>query len=394
MQNKPHGEVKNLPFIDLQAQYEKIADAVHKGIEDVCKRGQFIMGDEVIALEDKLAAFTGARHALSCGSGTDALLLALLAWGIGRGDAVFVPGYTYVATAEAVALLGAVPIFVDVEDDFLLSLSSLEEGIESCKALQLKPRAVMPVDLFGMPCDTDAIRAMWPEGKILADGAQSFGGIRSGKKVGQMGDITTTSFYPAKPLGCYGEGGAVFTDDDAIAESMRLHRSHGEKTRYKSTVIGLNARLDTLQAVVLLEKLKLLDDELLRRNRIAKRYNEGFASLDADAIICPDLGDTTRRSSWAQYTLRLSARDKVQAYCKERGIPSVIYYPLPLSHQPAYRDFPRVGGRLKNAEKLATQALSLPMSPYMKDDDIDYIIDVVSKAVKSTHTRGANIDGQ
>jgi dTDP-4-amino-4,6-dideoxygalactose transaminase len=379
-------EQEAIAFIDLHAQYERIAKSLHEGIERVCKRGHYIMGEEVLELEGKLAAYAGVKDCVTCGNGTDALLLALMSWGVGPGDTVMVPGYTFVATAGMVAHLGAEVYFVDVEDNFLMSPESLGRGLEDVKKRGGCVKAVIPVDLFGRPCDYDGLREVSGEIKLLADAAQSYGGCYRGHPVGCQGDMTTTSFYPAKPLGCYGEGGAVFCNDAETAQALRLRRSHGEVERYRSEVVGLNSRFDTWQAVVLLEKLKIFEEELESRQRIAERYGMLLRESLGDRVQVPEEGDregTHFRSTWAQYTIRLSShRDEVRAYCGERGVPSVVYYPWPLSKQPAYRDYSCVPGGLGMSERLSCEALSLPMSPYLSDGDVERVVDVVTEGVR------------
>jgi dTDP-4-amino-4,6-dideoxygalactose transaminase len=353
-----------IEFIDLHAQRRRLGDRVDKAIARVLEHGQFIMGPEVHELEDRLADYCGARHAISCASGTDALLLALLAWGIAPGDAVFVPTFTFAATAEVVALAGATPVFVDVlPDTFNIDPQSLSAAIGAEATSGRRPVGVIAVDLFGQPADYDAIErvardhSLW----LLADGAQSFGATWRGRRVGAIGDIATTSFFPAKPLGCYGDGGAVFTDDDALADVMRSLRVHGKGTdKYDNVRIGMNGRLDTLQAAILLEKLAIFDDELEARQSVADRY----AELIGDTVAVPTVVDGAT-SAWAQYTVRLGDRDGVAARLKAEGVPTAVYYPTPLHMQTAYRAYPVAPGGCPVAERAATEVLSLPMHPYL-----------------------------
>jgi|TARA_B110000503_G_scaffold80390_1_gene123199 dTDP-4-amino-4,6-dideoxygalactose transaminase len=352
-------------FIDLAAQQRLIRPQLDLAISRVLDHGQYIMGPEVKEFEGQLRKFTGASHALTCANGTDALTLVLMAWGIGPGDAVFLPSFTYVATAEAPAQLGATPFFVDVcEDTFNIDPQSFKQAIIDSRELGLKPAVVIAVDLFGQPADIDAITgiAHAESIKVLVDGAQSFGGSSKGRSVGSMGDATTTSFFPAKPLGCYGDGGAIFTscDEDAeIINSLRLHGKGSQK--YDNVRIGMNSRLDTLQAAILIEKLKLFPKELALRAEAAQRYS----TLLQDHCQIPIL-DVDHTSAWAQYTLVLPDRDKIQSALKASSVPSVVYYPIPLSNQTGYQHCPKVSTGTLTSERLSRQVLSLPMHPYLE----------------------------
>jgi dTDP-4-amino-4,6-dideoxygalactose transaminase len=343
---------------------------------------QFIQGPEVHVLEAELAAYCGARHAISCASGTDALLLVLMAWQVGPGDAVICPSFTYHATAEMVALLGATPIIADVlPDSFNLDPASCERAITTAKALGLKPRAIIPVDLFGLPADHDAIAAIGATHRLLVldDAAQAFGASYRGKRLGTLATATATSFFPAKPLGCYGDGGAVFTDDDALAARLKSIRFHGEGVdRSEAARIGITGRLDTIQAAVLIEKLKIFPDEIETRNRVAARYSPALA----DIAIVPRAGNQST-SVWAQYTIRLKPgqRDGVAAALKADGIPTAIYYSKPLHRQPAYRHFPLADGGVPVSERLAGEVLSLPMHAYLEPPIQDRIIESVRRAL-------------
>jgi dTDP-4-amino-4,6-dideoxygalactose transaminase len=351
-------------FIDLAAQQARIRDNIDAAIARVLDHGQYIMGPEVKQFENDLKDFTGASHALTCANGTDALTLVMMAWGIGPGDAVFVPSFTYVASAETPAQLGATPFFVDVlEDSFNIDPASFARAIGEARQAGLRPSVVIPVDLFGQPADVDSItKIASAEGvKVLVDGAQSFGATSHGRKVGNMGDATTTSFFPAKPLGCYGDGGAVFTnseEDAHIINSIRLHGKGAQK--YDNIRVGMNSRLDTIQAAILIEKLGIFPRELELRNGLAKTYSELLGEFFSVPQIRP--GNT---SAWAQYTLRIPNRDKVQDELKSLGIPSVVYYPIPLSMQTGYKSFPSVSSGLTVSEKLSREVLSLPMHPYL-----------------------------
>ena len=361
-----------IPFIDLKAQQERIRPQINAAIGRVLDHGAFIMGPEVPKLEQALAEFCGAIHAVSCANGTDALTLALMAEEIEEGDIVFVPAFTFVATAEAPAQLGATPYFVDVvEDTFNIDPHSLEQGIADARRRGMKPKGVIAVDLFGLPADYDALGLICNrEGLLLiADGAQSFGARYHEQSVGTLADYTTTSFFPAKPLGCYGDGGAVFTEDPARADRLKSLRVHGKgTTKYHNVRVGLNSRLDTIQAAILLEKLSIFSDELQARQQVAETYTAALK----DKFNCPDLpNDCT--SSWAQYTLLCDDRSKVKEGLAGQNIPCMVYYPVPLHQQPGYTGFPKAAD-LTVSERLSQQVISLPMSPYMKSDVQDLII--------------------
>jgi UDP-2-acetamido-2-deoxy-ribo-hexuluronate aminotransferase len=375
--------VEPIEFIDLGAQRRRIGTRMDEAIRRVVDHGRFILGPEVAQLERRLAEFCGARHALSCANGTDALGLALMAKGAGPGQAILCPSFTFAATAEVVAWFGATPIFVDVlADTFNMDPASLEAGIAIARRLGLIPAGVIPVDLFGLPADYDAILSiaaanrMW----VLCDAAQSFGAEYKRRKVGAIGDLTTTSFFPAKPLGCYGDGGAVFVDDDAMIDVLRSLRVHGQGTdKYDNVRIGMNARLDTLQAAVLLEKLAIFADEIAARNRIAARYS----AMLGDLVTVPEV-PTGLTSVWAQYTIRLPAgcdRDALAARLKLAGIPTAVYYPKPLHTQTAYRDYPIAGNGLPVSERLAGEVLSLPMHPYLDEPVQDRIVTALRLAL-------------
>ncbi len=370
-----------IAFIDLAAQHARIADRVRAAIGRVLDHGGYIMGPEVRKFEDQLAAFVGVKHAISCANGTDALLLGLMAKGVGPGDALLVPSFTFAATAEAVALLGATPVFVDVaESTFNLDPASLAVAIADAKAAGLRLKGVIPVDLFGLPADYDAIDAVVrPLGLfVLEDAAQSLGARYRGRVAGALGDIGATSFFPAKPLGCYGDGGAVFTDDDALAAGLRSLRVHGQGTdKYDNVRIGLNARLDTIQAAVLIEKLAIFDDEIARRQRVADRYTDGL-----DGVVAVPRVPAGYASVWAQYTVLVDDREHVAAALKAEGIPTAVYYPLPLHRQTAYRGFPCASSGLPASERLARRVLSLPMHPYLETDVQDRIIAALRRAVR------------
>jgi dTDP-4-amino-4,6-dideoxygalactose transaminase len=372
----------SIAFIDLAAQRRRLGTAIDDAILKVVNHGGYIMGPEVKAFEADLTAFCGAKHAISCANGTDALALVLMAKGVKPGDAIFCPTFTFAATAEVVAWLGATPVFVDVhEDTFNLDVASLEAAIKTARKESLKPVGVIPVDLFGQPADYDAIEALCArEGLwMLCDAAQSFGAVYKGRKVGSIGLATSTSFFPAKPLGCYGDGGAVFTNDDELAAVMRSLRVHGQGTdKYDNVRIGMNGRLDTIQAAILIEKLKIFPDEIVARGRVAQRYNDSLR----DMVIVPDVPKGLS-SVWAQYTIRLRNfdRDALQGVLKNAGIPTAIYYPRPLHQQTAYRKFPVAGNGLPAAERLAAEVISLPMHPYLTEQTQDRVLDAVKDAL-------------
>ena len=372
----------SIPFIDVAAQRRRLGRSVDDAIARVLGHCQFILRPEVRALEAELAAFCGARHAVSCASGTDALVLVLMAKGIGPGDAVICPSFTFTATAEVVALVGATPVFADVEAvSFNLDPESLRRACAAARKLGLAPRAVIPVDLFGQPADYDRITAIAEaEGLfVLDDAAQAFGATYKNRRLGVLAPATATSFFPAKPLGCYGDGGAVLTDDDELAEVMRSLRVHGEgRGKYDCVRIGLNGRLDTIQAAVLLEKLKIFPEEILAREDVARRYSAGLA----DVAIVPKLARGST-SVWAQYTIRLAAgqRDALAAALKPKGIPTAIYYPIPLHRQQPYRHFPLAEDGAPVSERLAGEVISLPMHAYLDTATQDRIIEAVRRAL-------------
>jgi dTDP-4-amino-4,6-dideoxygalactose transaminase len=377
-------EERPIPFIDVAAQRRRLGPAIDAAISRVLAHCQFIQGPEVRALETELAAFCGARHAIACSSGTDALLLVLMAWGIGPGDAVICPTFTFCATAEVVALCGATPVMADVEaETFNLDPASCERAIATAKRLGLKPRAIIPVDLFGLPADHDAIAAIAAKHELLVldDAAQAFGATYRGRKLGAIGPATATSFFPAKPLGCYGDGGAIFTEDDDLAARLRSLRVHGESTdKYDAVRIGITGRLDSIQAAILLEKLKIFPDEIVTRNAVAQRYTTALA----DIATVPRISNEST-SVWAQYTIRLAPgqRDALAAALKAQGIPTAIYYAKPLHRQAAYRDYPVADGGVPVSERLAEEVISLPMHAYLEVPVQDRIIAAIRRALAS-----------
>lgn len=366
-----------MQFIDLKTQLNRIRPQIDLAIKKVLDHGIFIMGPEVQEFEKQLAQFCGVKHAISCANGTDALGLGLMAKNISAGDAVFVPSFTFAATAEVVSWVGATPVFIDsLEDTYNMDPKSLEQGINYAKKLGLIPKGIIPVDLFGQPADYDAIQTIADEHNlwIMADGAQSFGASYKGRKVGNIGDMATTSFFPAKPLGCYGDGGAIFTNDDELAAVIKSLRVHGQGAdKYDNVRIGMNGRLDTIQAAILLEKLKIFPDELIARQKTADAYNDGLKNT----VKVPHVIDEAT-SAWAQYTVRLPNhvdRTKLMADLKDAGIPTMIYYIKPLHLQTAYKHYPTaIGGALPVCEALANEVLSLPMSGYVEDEDIEKVV--------------------
>ena len=366
-----------MQFRDLAKQYQVLKSDIDKAMLEVASGAHYIMGPQVKELEQELAAYTGVKHCLTCANGTDALTLALKAWGIGPGDAVFVPDFTFFASAEVVALEGATPIFVDVDDTtFNIDVTSLEKAIAQTLADgKLTPKVIVAVDLFGLPANYPLVKAVAQKYNllILEDGAQGFGGSINGQKACSFGDIATTSFFPAKPLGCYGDGGAVFTNNDEWAQLMNSYRVHGKGTdKYDNVRIGMNSRLDTMQAAILQVKLRAFDKEVESVNQAARHYTELLKDKVKTPVIPEGFG-----SSWAQYTIQLpteAKRNALQAALKEAGIPSMVYYPKPMHQQTAFQDtIQPVGCSCDVAERLCRTVLSLPMHPYMEPSDIERI---------------------
>ena len=364
-----------MQFIDLKTQYALLKPQIDARIQSVLEAQAFIQGPDVREFETALAEFSGAKRVVTCANGTDALQLALMALGIGAGDAVFIPSFTYTATAEVILLLGARPVFVDSDPDtFNIDFDSAETAIERTRREGvLRPAALMTVDLFGLPVDYDRARDMANRHGLafISDAAQGFGASFKGRRVGSgIADITTTSFFPAKPLGCYGDGGAVFTDDDRIADVIRSICLHGKgQEKYDVVRVGVNSRLDTLQAAILLPKLAAFGDELEKRHAVAQRYSERLK----DHVATPQLAEGDDRFAWAQYTVKVDDRDGVQARLKAAGVPSNVYYPRPMHLQSAYHEYGAGEGSLPVAEQLSQVVLSLPMHPYLTDDEIDQV---------------------
>ena len=376
-----------MQFRDLKHQYQVLKPQIDQAVIDVMQSGAFIMGQPVKELEAQLAEYVGMKHCLTCANGTDALTLALKAWGIGPGDAVFVPDFTFFSSAEVVSLEGATPIFVDVDEEtFNISISDLERAIiQTLAEDKLSPKVIVTVDLFGLPANYPAIRQIADKYHllILEDGAQGFGGNINGQRACSFGDISTTSFFPAKPLGCYGDGGAVFTDNDEWAALIESYRVHGKGTfKYDNVRIGMNSRLDTVQAAILQVKLRAFRDyELADVNKVASRYTELLK--DVPSIKTPVI-PTGFYSSWAQYTLRLDSkerRDTLQTRLKEQGIPSMVYYPTPMHLKTAFQHLASDNSHLTSATRLSETVLSLPMHPYMTDEDIQSVVDAIKVSI-------------
>ncbi len=374
--------VENIAFIDLATQQAQIGQKIRTAIDTVLTHGKYIMGPEVKELETQLSKFCSVKHTISCSSGTDALVMTLMALGVKSGDAVFLPSFTFAATAEAVAILGATPVFIDVSaDDYNINITSLRDTYDQIKDTDLNPVGIISVDLFGLPANFDTLDAFTKENDLwlMNDAAQSLGAEYNGQSIGQMGIAATTSFFPAKPLGCYGDGGAIFTNDDELADKLRSIRVHGKGSdKYDNVRLGVNGRLDTIQAAILLEKFKIFPDEIKRRNDVARYYNEGLKDILQTPVI-----EENRLSAWAQYTLQApneETRSKITASLKEAGIPTAIYYPLPLHQQTCYKNYP-AAPNMSTCESLAKTVFSLPMHPYLEPDTQDYIIQEIKKAV-------------
>ena len=372
-----------IPFIDVAAQRRRLGTAIDDAVTRVLNHCQFILGPEVRTFESDLAAFCGARHVVTCASGTDALVLALRAMGVGAGDAVLCPSFTFCATAEVAALVGATPVFVDVDaKTFNIDANGIAGAVETARQAGLNPKAIIPVDLFGLPADHAGIRAAAAAANLLVldDAAQSFGATCDNRRLGTFGLCTATSFFPAKPLGCYGDGGAVMTDDDGLADIMRSLRVHGQGSdKYDNVRIGLASRLDTMQAAILIEKLKIFPDEIDARNATARRYNEGLSDVAVVPAVPPGM-----TSVWAQYTIRVQGgrRDALAAELKAERIPTAIYYPIPLHRQQAYKQYPVGKGGVAVSDRLADEVISLPMHAYLDPPTQDRIIEATRRALK------------
>ena len=379
-----HTRIDSIPFIDVSAQRRRLGKRIDDAIARVTEHCQFINGPEVGELERALAEFCGARHAIGVASGTDALVLVLMAKGIGRGDAVICPSFTYAASPESIVLAGATPVFCEVDENtFNVGPAGIERAVAAAKRAGPTPKALMTVDLFGLPADYEAINPVAEKLGlyVIDDAAQGFGAAVKERSIGTLAPVTTTSFFPAKPLGCYGDGGAVFTDDNELADLIRSLRNHGQGTdRYDNVRVGMTGRLDTIQAAVLIEKLKIFPEEIVARERIARRYNAALA----DVVTVPHLSNGST-CVWAQYTVRVSGgrRDTLAATLRAHGIPTAQYYPVPAHRQGAYREYPVAEGGLAVTEKLAGEVISLPMHAYLDEPTQDRIIGAVRGAMRA-----------
>ena len=359
-----------IPFVDLAAQQDRLRDEIEAGIARVLAHGKYILGPEVDELEDRLAAYTGAAHCISCANGTDALQIALMALGVGPGDEVITPSFSYIATAEAAVVLGGKPVYVDIDP-----VTYNVDPLAIAEAITPRTKAIIPVSLYGQPADYGAINAVANRHGIpvIEDGAQSFGATYKGSKSGNLTTIGCTSFFPSKPLGCYGDGGAIFTSDPELGRVIRQIARHGQDKRYHHARVGLNSRLDTLQAAILLPKLGILDDEIAARQRVAEAYNAGLAPLGYDTPVVAE----GRTSAWAQYTVRVKNRAAMQEMLRDAGVPTAVHYPLPLNRQPAVAD---LSVSLPHSDRAAQEVMSLPMHPYLSQSDLAKIIGALAGA--------------
>lgn len=373
-------------FTGLPQQSLRLRKEIDLNISKVLDHGQFIMGPEVKAFENKLVEFCQAKHAISCANGTDALQIALMSKKIGAGDAVFVPSFTYTATAEVILILGAVPVFVEVNPEtFNINPQRLKEAVVGAKSAGLRPAAVISVDLFGLPAECELIGQVALEHNLfhISDAAQSFGArLSDGRHVGTLAAVTTTSFFPAKPLGCYGDGGAIFTDDDELADVMRSIRVHGQgAAKYETVRVGMNSRLDTLQAAILNAKIDVFAEETANRNLLADEYSARLSNV----VVTPTKPEGVV-SAWAQYTIKVPQRDAFQVSLRELGIPTAVYYPKPMHLQPAYAQFGNGVGSMPISESLSDEVLSLPMNPYWSQKDLNLVCDAVMHAAAKLST--------
>ncbi|HLD46837.1 MAG TPA: DegT/DnrJ/EryC1/StrS family aminotransferase [Desulfobaccales bacterium] len=373
---------KRMNFIDLKAQQEKILPALNERIQRVLAHGQYIMGPEVKELEERLAAYVGVKHAISCSSGTDALLMPLMAFGVGPGDAIFTTPFTFIATAEVIQLLGATPVFVDIDPrTFNIDPEALAQSVASLgrnpKTANLKPKGIIPVDLFGQPADYDPINALAGEHRlfVLEDAAQSFGAAYKGRRAGALAEVAATSFFPAKPLGCYGDGGAIFTNDDEMASVLHSIRVHGQGThKYDNVRIGINGRLDSLQAAILLAKIEIFDQEVTARQEVARRYGEALKEVVEIPYVAPEC-----TSVWAQYSVLSDHREDLQRKLNAASVPTAIYYPLPLHLQGAFSHLGHQPGDFPVSEQAAQRIISLPMHPYLQSAEQEKIAGILQQ---------------
>ncbi|MEL6821907.1 MAG: DegT/DnrJ/EryC1/StrS family aminotransferase [Calditrichota bacterium] len=376
-------EKRSIQFIDLAAQQQRLRSGIEKRLLAVLDHGKYIMGPEIAELETLLADYSGVKHCISCANGTDALLMALMAYEVGPGDAVFTTPFTFISTAEVITLLGATPVFVDIDKDtYNIDPAAFEVALEcySTEGSPLKPRGVIPVDLFGLAADYNPIEKIAKKHGmfVLEDAAQGFGAVYDGRRAGSFGDVATTSFFPAKPLGCYGDGGAIFCDDDELAAKLVSIRVHGKGDhKYDNVRIGLNGRLDSMQAGVVLEKMTVFDEEIRLRNEVASRYTEALK----DHYVTPVIPDGYT-SVWAQYSIQTEDRDGVMAKLKERGVPTAIYYPKPLHIQDAFSYLGYKEEQFPVTMHAAKRIFSVPMHPYLQGEEQDYIISALLDAVK------------
>ncbi len=363
-----------MQFIDLKSRHQMIGDKINARIQKVMEHGQFILGPEVREVEEKLAQYTGSKHCVTVSSGTDSLLIALMALGIGAGNEVITVPYTWISTAEVIALLGAKPVFVDIRPD---TWNMDETLLES--AITEKTKAIMPVSIYGQCPDMDAINEVAKKYNlpVIEDAAQSFGATYKGKKSCNLSTIGSTSFFPSKPLGCYGDGGALFTNDDELAEKFRWIRVHGQECKHHHPILGINGRMDTLQAAILLEILELFPDEVQKRKNLGQTYSEGLANLDY--LETPRIGELNT-SVYAQYTILSELREQIQQFLKEKEIPSVSYYSVPLHLQPVFKRLGHQSGDFPVAEKVANECLSLPMSPYLSKANQIKVVEIIKDA--------------
>ena len=365
-----------IPFIDLKTQYQALKPQIHARIERVLEHGQYILGPEVRELEERLAAYTGAKHCITVASGTEALLISLMALGIGPGDEVITTPFTFVATAEVIVLVGATPVFVDIEPD----TGNIDATLIAAK-IGPRTKAIMPVSLYGQPADLDAINAIAARHghlPVIEDAAQSFGATYRGRKSGNLSTLGCTSFFPSKPLGCYGDGGAIFTSDDALAQACREIRVHGQSKRYVHTRIGVGGRMDTLQCAIVLAKLDRFDQEIAQRQAVARRYHELLATDEHGSTRILPWPQDDRTSVFAQYTLRVQDRDALQARLHAAGIPTAVHYPVPLNEQPAYAHL-CCPDCTPVARQLAREVMSLPMHPDLSDFDLLHISSIIKE---------------
>lgn len=362
-----------IPFVDLAAQQDRLRSEIEGGIARVLAHGKYILGPEVYELEERLSNYCGATHCITCANGTDALQIALMAIGVGPNDEVITPGFSYIATAEATSVLGGKPVYIDIDPStYNLDPSQLEAAITP------RTRAIIPVSLYGLPADYEAINEIAEKHGlvVIEDGAQSFGATYKRKKSGNLTTIGCTSFFPSKPLGCYGDGGAVFTSDPELGKIIRQIARHGQEKRYYHERVGINSRLDTLQASILLPKLAILDDEIAARQAVARAYDIALAPL---GLTTPPISDESS-SAWAQYTVRVQNRDIVQAALQDAGVPTAVHYPLPLNRQPAVAD---PNSDLPCGERAASEVMSLPMHPYITQDALQRIVGALEVAVSA-----------